>query len=257
MPARATDTQQNIYTCVHSQSAFVGMRCLYPGAENRDKRIECEREWRWFRGEREREGRGWREGERVRTWWAGVEDEIHSGVSAAFRACPLGHWVKSTVTSRVVGRKPARGVLAVIYTVIRVHNANFNLSRRRRRRRHCHPQLVIRWAPIFRKSCPEHERNQRMKRRWGEAKGRGRGRGWGEGREGRVEASDENERGTKQLPRVDGPRDSNGVLGRSIFIVNLSIDDSCRHTKHPGSNVDRSWQIFGHELSRAKISEQI
>lgn len=131
-------------------------------------------ERRWFRRER----RGER---RKGIWGEGGEDMVSRGRGwnplGRFRgfsgssAGSLGQIYGYIQSGR--GRMRARGVLAVIYTVIRVHNANFNPSRRRCR----HPQLVIRCAPIFRKSCPEYERNRRMKRRWGESKGeKGRSR---------------------------------------------------------------------------------
>jgi len=137
----------------------------------------------------------------------------------------------------IQSRVKARGTLvAVIYTVICVHNANFNLSR-------CHhryyPQRYS--MPIFRKSRPEHDRNRRMKRRWGESKGEG----------GRS-----NERDTKQLPRIDDPRNLNGVLGRSIFIVNLSIDNPCQRIKRPVSIVEHSWQISDVNRTKQKFQNK-
>lgn len=153
-----------------------------------------------------REGEGVRGWERVREGEdtvAGVEDEIHSGVSAAFRVRSLGHWVKSTRLHRE-RREKARTKGTSSH--IRVHNANFNLSRRRRR--HCHHPSSLFDARLFlERAAP----STRETREWkddelkAERREREGGTGWSERREWK------GYKVTVTSRRPSSPRVSNGL----------------------------------------------
>lgn len=131
------------------------------------------RERRWFRREREGGGKGWGHSGRGRGWNSFGRFRGFSGSSAGSLGQIYGY-----IERREKAR--ARGALTVIYTVIRVHNANFNLSRRC----HCHHPSSLFDARLFlERAAPSTRETGEWKDDEVKAKKREGGTGWSERRE--------------------------------------------------------------------------